>query len=165
MCIFLKIWIIFQHLKIKRLYPHTQISHFWNISSQHGAQWLGLLSQPHVQWPPPTSPLWAHTAFQLCDLAAKTISPPLERAQSQIWLSAPAHPLASKHLLRSVHSLSRVWLFSTPWTAARQASLSITNSRSLLKLISTESVMPSNHLILCHPLLQGSKSPYSPSSK
>ena len=53
----------------------------------------------------------------------------------------------------SVQSLSRVWLFVTPWTAARQASLSITNSRCLLKLMSTESVMPSNHLILCHPLL------------
>ena len=53
----------------------------------------------------------------------------------------------------SVQSLSRVWLFETPWTAARQASLSITNSRSLPKLMSTESVMPSNHLILCCPLL------------
>ena len=53
----------------------------------------------------------------------------------------------------SVQSLSRLWLFTTPWTAARQASLSITNSQSLLKLISIESVMPSNHLILCHPLL------------
>ena len=53
----------------------------------------------------------------------------------------------------SVQSLSHVWLFATPWTAACQASLSITNSWSLLKLLSTESVMPSNHLILCHPLL------------
>ena len=53
----------------------------------------------------------------------------------------------------SVQLLSCVWLFATPWTAARQASLSITNSRSLLKLMSIESVMPSNHFILCHPLL------------
>ena len=53
----------------------------------------------------------------------------------------------------SVQSLSRVRLFVTPWTATRQASLSITNSRSLLKLMSTESVMPFNHLILCHPFL------------
>ena len=53
----------------------------------------------------------------------------------------------------SVQSLSHVQLFVTPWTAACQASLSITNFRSLLKLMSTESVMPSNHLILCHPLL------------
>ena len=53
----------------------------------------------------------------------------------------------------SVQSLSHVWLFATPWTAARQASLSITNSWSLLKFMSIESVMPSKHLILCHPLL------------
>ena len=52
-----------------------------------------------------------------------------------------------------VQSLSCVRLFATPWTAAHQASLSITNSQSLLKLMSIESVMPSNHLILCHPLL------------
>ena len=49
----------------------------------------------------------------------------------------------------SVQSLSRVWLFATPWTAARQASLSITNSQSLPKLMSIESGMPSNHIILC----------------
>ena len=53
----------------------------------------------------------------------------------------------------SVQPLSHVWLFVTPWTAARQASLSITNSRSLLKLMSIESVLPSNHLILCRPFL------------
>ena len=53
----------------------------------------------------------------------------------------------------SIQSLSRVRLFVTPWTAARQASLSITNSQSLLKLMSIESVMPSNYQILCHPRL------------
>ena len=53
----------------------------------------------------------------------------------------------------SVQSLSRVRLFATPWIAARQASLSITNSRSSLKLMSIESLMPSSHLILCHPPL------------
>ena len=52
-----------------------------------------------------------------------------------------------------VQSLSHVQLFVTPWTAARQASLSITNSQSLIKVMSVELVMPSNHLILCHPLL------------
>ena len=56
-------------------------------------------------------------------------------------------------ILSSVQSLSRVQHFATPWTAARQASLSITNSRSSLKLMSVESVMPSSHLILCRPLL------------
>ena len=53
----------------------------------------------------------------------------------------------------SVQSLSHVWLFATPWTAALQASLSFSISQSLLKLISIESVMPSNHLIFCHPLI------------
>ena len=56
--------------------------------------------------------------------------------------------------ISSVHSLSHVWLFATPWTATCQASLSITNSQSLLKLMSIELVMPFNHLIFCHhPLL------------
>ena len=55
--------------------------------------------------------------------------------------------------LSSVQSLSHVRLFATPWTAARQASLSITNSQSLPKPMSIESVMPSSHLILCHHLL------------
>ena len=58
-----------------------------------------------------------------------------------------------KFQFSSVQLLSRVWLFTTPWIAARQASLSITNSRSSLRLTSIKSVMPSSHLILCHPLL------------
>ena len=57
------------------------------------------------------------------------------------------------HFPLSVQLFNCVRLFATPWTAARQASLSITNSWSLLKFMSIESVMPSNHLILCHPLL------------
>ena len=61
--------------------------------------------------------------------------------------------LAHESLSSSVQSLSHVQLFATPWTAECQASLSITSSWSLLKLMSIESVMPSNHLILCHPLL------------
>ena len=61
--------------------------------------------------------------------------------------------LSSSFLQCSVQPLSRVQLFATPWTAARQASLSITNSRSSLKLMSIELVMPSNHHILCRPLL------------
>ena len=56
-------------------------------------------------------------------------------------------------MIHSVQSLSHVQLFETPWTAARQTFLSITNSQSLLKLMCMESVMPSNHLILCCPLL------------
>ena len=63
------------------------------------------------------------------------------------------HVCIYSHQFSSLQSLSRVRLFATPWTSARQASLSITNSRSLPKLMSIESVMPSNHLIFCHPLL------------
>ena len=63
-----------------------------------------------------------------------------------------SHPITTLGLLVvAVHYC--VQIFATPWTVARQASLSITNSRSLLKLTSIESVMPSNHLILCRPLL------------
>ena len=66
-----------------------------------------------------------------------------------LTLAPPCSPSVSQ----SVQSLSRVRLFATPWIAAHQASLSITNSRSLPNLTSIESVMPSSHLILCHPLL------------
>ena len=75
------------------------------------------------------------------------------------WLaiSAPFFPWGKKKLFfyvfGSVQSLSCVQLFATPWTVAHQASLSITNSRSLLNLMFIELVMPSNHLILCRPLL------------
>ena len=69
-------------------------------------------------------------------------------------LSHKGSPLSSSPaLFQSVQLLSHVQLFATPWTAAHQASLSITNSQSLLKLMPIELVMPSNHLILCHPLL------------
>ena len=65
-----------------------------------------------------------------------------------------SHHTSHHHLeVTSIQSFSHVRLFVTPWIAARQASLSITNSQSLLKLMSVESVIPSSHLILCHPLL------------
>ena len=67
----------------------------------------------------------------------------------EVWLDEEN----KKYWISSVQSLSCVWFFAIPWTAACQASLSITNSQSLLKLISIESVIPSNHLILCHPFL------------
>ena len=68
-----------------------------------------------------------------------------ERVKLAVWNNISVQ-------LSSVQSLSHVRLFPTPWIAAHQASLSITNSWSLLKLMSIESVMPSSHLILCHPL-------------
>ena len=72
------------------------------------------------------------------------------------WEFYPFPPLilfSCSHSISSVQSLSLVRLFATPWIATRQASLSITNSRSLFKLMSVKSVMPSSHLILCRPLL------------
>ena len=79
------------------------------------------------------------------------------RQQEQIAYYIVIIPENNRVFLRlwfsSVQCLSRVRLFATPWTAAHQAFLSITNSWSLLKLMSMESVMPSNHLILGHPLL------------
>ena len=80
-----------------------------------------------------------------------------ESSHLLIWF--PGQPVPIYRFLKvasldsSVQSLSRVQLFETPWTAACQASLSITNSQSLFKLMSIELVMPSNHLILCCPLL------------
>ena len=79
----------------------------------------------------------------------------------ELELSVWTHNLTDGHRnkytyideISSVQLLSHVWLFATPWASAHQASLSITNSRSPPRLISIESVMPSNHLIFCHPLL------------
>ena len=68
-----------------------------------------------------------------------------------IWSSNPTP--RDQLVSQSVQSLSHIWFFAAPWTAACQASLSITNSCSLLKFMSIALVMPSNHLILCHPLL------------
>ena len=81
------------------------------------------------------------------------------RSYSQKLLNIPDSTVNySYHVVHDISStsvqlLSHVQLFATPWTAACQASLSITSSRSLLKLMFIESVMPSNHLILCRPLL------------
>ena len=71
------------------------------------------------------------------------------RIAPNIFINSPKHLSVQ---FGSVQSLSRVLLFATPWIAAHQASLSITNSRSSLRLVSIESVMPSSHLILCRPL-------------
>ena len=89
--------------------------------------------------------------------------PPSSLSIPSLWVVPVHQPQASSIVHRtwtgnsyiqfsSGQSLSRVCLSVTPWTAAHQASLSITNSWSLLKLMSIESVIPSNHLILCHPL-------------
>ena len=82
---------------------------------------------------------------------------PIHESSTLTTKLPPKQPISKYHHMvwqfSSVQLLSRVWLFATPWIAARQASLSITNSRSSLRLTSIDSVMPSSHLILCHPLL------------
>ena len=83
----------------------------------------------------------------------------IQCSHRQVWVFCSylpgryAKPIFSSVQFSSVQSLSRVRLFATPWIAAHQASLSITNSQSSLKFMSIESVMPSSHLILCRPLL------------
>ena len=86
-------------------------------------------------------------AFLKRSLSFMTLDPALKS------LPFPPQPILYMSQFSSLQSLSCVQLFATPWTAAHQASLSITNFWSLLKLMSIESVMPSNHLILCRPLL------------
>ena len=75
------------------------------------------------------------------------------KMQSWVWSWIWKWSIPNTIQFSSVQSLSHVQLFATPWITAHQASLSITSSQSLLKLMSIESVMPSSHLILCHPLL------------
>ena len=94
-------------------------------------------------------PLERHESHRMRGVEARLHTPPSRGANS---LPGP-HLCCPRIKFNSVQSLSHVQLFATPWTAIHQASLSITNSQSLLKLISIESMMPSNHLILCHPLL------------
>ena len=92
----------------------------------------------------------------LHSVLAMMILRPIQNPPSQMFWGKPwesAFPYVLLPQFSSVQAISRVWLFATSWTAARQASLSITNSQSSLKLMSIESVMPSNHLILCYPLL------------
>ena len=98
----------------------------WQIERLKCKQWQILIS-------------WAPKSLQMVTAVMK------------LKLFPPWKENYDKSQFTSVQSLSHVWLFATPWTTALQASLSITNSWSLLKLISIELVMPSNHLILCHP--------------
>ena len=110
---------------------HSPEKHNYQVQRDPREQWRCFHPTQHITatWPMPTE-LWLPHGLELT--ATLTIS----------------------HIsLCSVQLLGRVQLFATPWTAAHQASLSITNPRSLPKLISIESMMPSNHFILCRPLL------------
>ena len=103
-----------------------------------------------------TLPPSSHSTSKLKQLVLAMTSLTLSILKQNVSLCTHidnASPSMLLLIFSSVQLLSHVRLFATPWTAAHQASLSITNSRSLLKLMSIESVMPSNHLILCHQLL------------
>ena len=93
---------------------------------------------------------WSPEAYVSKDSIKKAKGQPMGETtwKSYIWSRT-----CIQTIQRTFQSLSCVWLFAVPWTAAHQASLSITNSWTLLKLMSIESVVPSNHLILCRPLL------------
>ena len=114
------------------LYPARPLCP-WGLSRQE--YWSGL------PCPPPEDP------------PNPGMEPRFPTLQADSLPSEPPGEPKLMHRFSSVQSLSRVQLFVTPWTAARQASLSITNSQSSPKPMSIESVMPSNHLILCCPLL------------
>ena len=128
-----------------RLCPNLcdTVDYSWPGSPVHGSlqartlEWAAKLSSRGSSWPRDRNCVsWVSLHWQAGSLR----------------LAPPGKP--SQQLNSSIQSLSRVWPFATPWITARQASLSITSSRSLLlKLMSIESVMPSSHLVLCRPLL------------
>ena len=95
-----------------------------------------------------------HTQFSLVAQCCLTLCNPMDsRMPFKIFLFLCSVFCSFIKNFSSVQLLSHVQLFAIPWTAAHQVSLTITNTRSLLRLMSIKSVMPSNHLILCHPLL------------
>ena len=106
----------------------------------HGihTQWSSILSFPALVF------LFLHSLIALIRTSGTMLK--ISDVKRHVWI-IPSDQIRSDQLL------SRVRLFATPWIAARQASLSITNSGSSLRLMSIESVMPSSHLILCRPLL------------
>ena len=110
--------------------------------------WSGLPCPPSGKLPDP----WSNLCPYISSLAGRFFTTSVAECKSKLKWSITSHWSESVQS-SSVQSLSRVRLFSTPWIAARQASLSITNSWSSLRLTPIELVMPSSHLILCRPLL------------
>ena len=121
-----------------------------NSSVRHGLKPVRLLSL--WGFPGKNTELGCHFLLQRIFLSQRLNQCLLHWQVGSLPLSHLGSPMEAVQF-SSVQSLSRVWLFATPWITAHQASLSITNSRSLLKLMPIESVMPSSHLILCCPLL------------
>ena len=142
--------------------------HFTYINSSSSAfipqslyprPWVAVSMSPYVWRGHCFSPVWLNTHYiPLLPFPFTSPQPHGPSDCGSLPFRAPStgghtHICADCPTFSSVQSLSHVQLLAIPWIAARQASLSITNSRSSLKLTSIESVMPSSHLILCHPLL------------
>ena len=128
----------------------------WRIpwTEEPGGWQLMVLQRVRRDWATNTSTLLQERGLHIIEALAKAVIFPTAHNWMNESLSQKWDRITSKWIqFSSVQSLSHVWLFVTPWTAVHQASLSITNSRSSPKPMSTESVMPSNHLILCNPLL------------
>ena len=124
-------------------------SSVWGIFQARILEWLAISFSEGSSWP------WDWTRIS-CVSCITGILSPAEPSEKPVTLTTDKRWSFQKWCFvfsSSVQSLSCMWLFVAPWTAAHQASLSITNSRSLLKLMSIESVMPCNHLTLCHSLL------------
>ena len=107
---------------------------------------VGISCLVHIWVESALSPGFKSTVFQALECTSASVA-------AQHLSKQKTNPVDRQSQFSSVQLLSRVQLFETPWPAACQASLFITNSRSLLKLMSIELVTPSNHLTLCHPLL------------
>ena len=99
------------------------------------------------------SPLSLNGAIQWCTMTPQSMDTEFKFYLWPQWIVLLCKSFNICKTFSSAQSLSSIWLFETPWTAAHQASLSITNSQSLLKLMSIELVIPSNHRILYRPLL------------
>ena len=121
------------------------LSHVWLLTTPWAYLSMGFPRQEYWSGLPFPIPV------DLSDPGIEPVSPALQ--VDSLPLSHWRRPIYGSVQFSSIQSLSRVWLFATPWIAACQASLSITNSRSSLKLTFIKSVMPYSHLILCHPLL------------
>ena len=142
---------------------HT-VDHVWSeLSTMTHPSWVALHSMAEFPWV--NTRLWSMWSDWLvfCDCGFHSVCPLMEKdkrlMETSWWERLTEGETGScsngrgHAQFNSVQSLSRVWLFAIPWIAACQPSLSITNSRSLLKLVSIKSVIPFNHLILCCPLL------------
>ena len=155
---------------IQPSYSLSSPSSAFNLSQPQGLfQWVGSSHQVAKVLEPQHQSLHAYSGLisfriDMFDLLAiqgtlKSLFQHHSSKASILWHSGffmvqLSHPyMTTGKTINSVQSLSRIQLFATPWTAACQASLSTTNSWSLLKLMSIALVMPSNHLILCHPFL------------